>query len=239
MNLKAHLTVGWEQAGQPRAYDLDQKALASGSGTYATYLVEALSKEAQVYGTDELFYRRVNHGFKPIKRFMAALTEDNSAHPLICHIDVFAYSFLKKAKNFDLFLPESEKADHGFRKDYESEWRQQIDRMENFELFGKTIPEDEKQRYLALRQIALRKSARDEWRAIASLIQSGPTTMEGISGELALGYTLGPRLLKPFVDLGAVAQSDSDGRYQATIEALPVLLYFLRELLGLDLLGGL
>ena len=80
----------------------------------------------------------------------------------------------------------------------------------------------------------MRASARDEWRAMALLVLSGPSTMAEISRELGLGYTLGPRVLKPFMDVGAVVEETS--AYRIDMDYLPIVLYFLRELLGLDIL---
>ncbi len=246
MNVYAHLTVGWEQALTPRALTLDQKAWDQAhvqdrldKEVYRKELIAGIGAAPAVFGVDELFHRRVSGGFDPIKRFLGALVSDPSSRDLMCHIDVFAYAFLKNAKNMDLSLPESAKGSADFRGNCEVPWQETLSQLERFERLGDPIEPKTRTHYLALRKIALRKSARDEWRAMASLIFSGPASMEEISAELGLNYTLGPRLLKPFIDCEAVQVNLATQQYMIEEASIPFVLYFLRELLGLDPLGGL
>jgi hypothetical protein len=238
MKLKAHLTVGWENSENISAYDLHNNALKTLN--YSESLVKSITHDSiyEVYGVDKLF-RRGSKGFGDIKKFFAALTEDtNDHHTLICHVDVFAYSFLKYAKNFDFLFEQPEYYDKNFKEKYIVAWRNKIDTYEKFELFGnKKLLQVEKKAYLSLREIATRKSARDEWRLIASLIMSGPGTLEEICQELNIGYTLKPRILKPFINKGFVNMMNDD-MFIINIRFMPIVLYFLRELLGIDLLGG-
>lgn len=244
MKLKAHLTVGWELLHIPRAYTLYHNALEkvddSKEEINRAKFEESVNNIKNIYGLDELFHRRVDGGFKPVKEFIASLSEINSDDEITFHIDVFAYAFLKNAKNFDLLIPESIELDDGFRKKYEIEWIRKIKQYEDFERFGKKISDEDKIFYLSLRKIALRKSARDEWRAMGSLLWSGPASTETISSELGLSYDLGVRVIKPFIDAGVVTFYDNkQTKYKIETKCLPVILFFLRELLGINPLEAL
>ncbi len=196
MRLKACLTVGWPAGGSPRAKSLHDAASQEPGGRYTEKLREMAADQKAVFGLDELF-RRGAAGFGPIKKFIAALAGGGNDQLINCHIDYFAYAFLAKAKNIDLSLPADPESLKDLEAAYLRPWQGRIKRLARFEQLGKSLDEQEKERYLALRPTALRKTARDEWRAMALLLMNGPSTIKEISEDLSLGYTLGPRVLKP------------------------------------------
>jgi hypothetical protein len=66
-----------------------------------------------------------------------------------CEIDVFAYAFLKKAKNFDFFLPETREKTGPFRTLY-SQWQREMADLEAFERRGKHTSRIDVNGYLLL-----------------------------------------------------------------------------------------
>ena len=124
-------------------------------------------------------------------------------------------------------------------REYEGEWGEKIlPALENFERLGNPFPEGfniEKGEYLGLRGVLSRISARDERRSLATLLVSGPSTMEEISKDLNLNYTLGNRILGIFADIGIVNIQDND-KYIISLDKLPLVVFFLREIMGLDYL---
>ncbi len=64
---------------------------------------------------------------------------------------------------------------------------------------------------------------------------SGPSTIEEISIDLGLNYTLGQRTVGVFHDQ-AILERNPDGSYVIAESALPMVVFVLRETFGLDLL---
>ena len=87
--------------------------------------------------------------------------------------------------------------------------------------------------YLAARNVATRKSARDEQRALATLLFSGPSTAEQLAEDLGISKNLAERILRV---LGAVIEERASGRFalRADTDTLAVVLQLLRGTLGLD-----
>lgn len=247
MRLAARLTTGWKD--DPRApYSATQlhETARQSAGEYAAALAAALTSAArdiQIRGLDRLFRRRMG-GFEPIKQLVGALASLPSSpafpRPLLCHTDVFAFAFLKGAKNFDLLLPLDHAANADFRKTQAS-WVKTITALEHFERSGKALPADADvtaEAYLAIRNIIARPSARDERRALATLLTSGPSTLDEITLDLGLNYTLGQRTLAVFEDIGVVERRAA-GVFSIAESALPRVVFCLRETMGLDLLRAL
>lgn len=254
MSLKAILTVGWKD---DTTCQLSARILhdnANGGNDYENTLLKHLqnaSKPITIYATEQLFRRHVG-GYRDIKNFVASLmsivTREKDIGDIYCLMDVFSYAFLKGAKNFDFQLPERKGNFHKevvgldlFRK-CEGKWEKDIlPALEEFERIGKPLPKGfiiTKEVYLALRSILSRGSARDEQRALATLLVSGPSTMNEISDDLGLNYTLSNRILGIFADIGVVEVQDND-KYVISLEKLPVVVFFLREIMGLDFLSSL
>lgn len=242
MPIKAVLTVGWERNPESdvSAPELHERAAASGE-KYEQTLAASLKDFESPVAIDELdrLFRRRTKGFDDIKKFVGALItildDDKSLGPVICNIDVFAYAFLKGAKNFDLLLPE-DKPTGSFRSIF-PQWKAEIRELEDFERFGKTISQDSKDKYLKLRKIIIRKSARDECRSLATLLVSGPSTLDEISDDLALNYPLSQRTIGAFTMIGVVEKRPADDKYVISTAVLPMVVFGLREMMGLDLLN--
>ena len=236
--------------------------------------VSLLLQDYHIYYFDELFRKRTR-GFDDIKKLVGALTTIEDNKKVNCHIDAFAYSFLKGAKNFDLLLPFDKEQNNDFLEKYKT-WSIIISNLEIFERTGKPyISEERKQQYLNLRKIVSRSSARDEIRTLATLLVSGPSTLKEVSKDLGLNYTLGQRTIGVFVNIGVVEKREHiiifilslliktklsqpvslllqnyqeiyaillqnyQEIYAISNEALPVVIFCLRETTGLDLLSNL
>jgi len=83
-----------------------------------------------------------------------------------------------------------------------------------------------------------RLSARDEQRTLAVLLVCGPLTRNEISSDLGLNYSLNQRILAALQATGAIDSrlDGDDTRYLISETALPVTLFVVREIIGLDLL---
>lgn len=247
MQLEAFLTVGWpDDPGADFAASRLHEAADRSSAGYQEELSAALqtaSPETPISGLDALFRRR-SGAFQPLKKFVGALASidatDKPTEALVCRIDVFAYAFLKSAKNLDFVLPRraGANADDEFARVRDS-WAATIIALEQFERMGTSLPKGtvEAQRYLGLRRIVSRPSARDELRALVVLLTSGPSTLAEISGDLGLNYTLGQRTLAAYESEGvAVIERRSGEVFSIVKDSLPLVVFCLREKMGVDLL---
>jgi hypothetical protein len=246
MSLRAVLTVGWKD--DPRdefsAVRLNNRARESEKG-YQETLTEILKNARQpitIYGLEQLFRRRAE-GFTEIKEFVGALTtiatSEEGIGTVRCHIDAFAYAFLKGAKNFDFLLPEEKDKSGPFRLIL-PKWEEKITALEEFERTGESPPPEIelfKEQYLDLRKIITRKSARDERRSLATLLVSGPSTLKEIKDDLGLNYSLSQRTIGTFTEIGVVIQRQDDERYVISQEPLLIVVFCLREVMGLDYLS--
>jgi hypothetical protein len=251
MGLHAILTVGWpEDRGAPL---LSAAGLTERCGVDAPQfqerLLAALTEAAPsapgaptVTACDRMFRRR-SRGFRRIQAFLAALNAIVQRHPGLpsvrCEMDAFAYAFLRGAKNIDFFLPEQRDVDGGdpdLLRNHITEHRRQIRALERFERRGSRsgLTDSESASYRELRRIVARPSARDERRALAVLLVSGPSTIVQISEDLGLSYTLGSRILPTMEGIGVL--HCRDGQYVIRTDALPRSVFLLRETLGIDLL---
>ncbi len=233
---------------------------AKKNACYESNLLESLiehleksdSKQITIQATEQLFRRNVN-GFGDIKKFIASLisivTKDENIGEIYCLTDVFSYAFLKGAKNFDFQLPEiknnfPDDIDRSnLYRDYEEKWMEKIiPALEKFERLGDKFPEGyniKKEEYLELRDILSRVSARDERRSLATLLVNGPSTMEEISNDLNLNYNLGSRILGIFKGKNINVVAIQNDKYVISKDKLPLVVFFLREIMGLDFLSSL
>ena len=244
MPLEAVLTVGWPdiQPGELAATALHEDCLYTTSSDYSKRLLQQLNARRHtqpmvIKGTEGLFRRRAND-FSRIKTFMGTLHEVVRAHPELgtihCEIDAFAYAFLQGAKNFDFLLPESRNQTGLFRQK-SRQWRRDIVALERFERDGRPLGARYETAYLDLRRIVARKSARDERRTLATLLVSGPSTLDEVKTDLGLSYDLAGRILTTLQSIDVLVCPAE--RYRITLDALPRVVFCLREVMGFDLLA--
>jgi hypothetical protein len=245
MQLQALLTVGWKTDPQTpsSAAQLHKTAIQAG-GEYSDVLsaeLKSISNDFQILGLEQLF-RRHTDGFKPIKQFIGALvslpTCEGYPNPLICHIDAFAYAFLKGAKNFDFLLPLGDEVNADFRNTHMA-WSRTITSLEAFERVGEPLPKNSgvtAEQYLSLPKVIVRPSARDERGVLATLLVSGPSTLSEISTDLGLNYTLGQRTLATFEKMSVIERRPAE-IFGIAEAALPLVVFCLREAMGIDLLS--
>ena len=244
MGLRAILTWGWEDYSQydTGGLNLHQRAESAPEG-YAQSLIHQLKQSAApptVYGVERLFRKRAEY-FRKTKKFLSALLDIACSEPELstidCHIDVFVYAFLSGAKNFDFFL-QCDTSRSGPFHNAARDIARTLHALEEFERRGEPLPGGlpvSREQYLALRRIVSRPSARDERRALATLLISGPSTMDDVGQDLGLHYTLSLRTLDVFREHGVVEKRD-DGVFAITKPALAMVVFVLRETMGIDLL---
>ena len=244
MGLRAILTCGWEDYSHHDlgALNLHQRAESAAEG-YEQSLTGQLTQGTAphtVYGVDQLFRKRAEY-FKKTKKFVSSLFDISCSESALanidCHIDVFAYAFLSGAKNFDFFLRNDGVREGPFWNAL-SDIACTIHDLEAFERLGQPLPAGSsvtREHYLALRKIISRPSARDERRSLATLLISGPSTMDDVGRDLGLGYTLSQRTLGVFHDIDVV-EKRNDEVFAITRPALAMVVFVLRETMGIDLL---
>jgi hypothetical protein len=250
MPIETVLTVGWPIIAEEDTTDATYiHAQGIQSDNYAQKIREMLTTLRNQIGPDtplyikstgRLFRRRTGH-FSAIKKFVTASEQviDSTLRPIFYEIDAFSYAFLKGAKNLDTILRESKKTTQPFRQNL-PDWIKAIKSLEEFEREG-IMPNKPHlaEHYLELRRVIAPASARDERRTLTTLLVSGPSTSEEISNDLAMPYGLSDRLLPMLAQIGVVQGRKEQGlyRYALTIEALPCVLFGLRETMGIDLLA--
>ncbi|MEO1447766.1 MAG: hypothetical protein AAFV46_16330, partial [Cyanobacteria bacterium J06635_11] len=253
MQLAAKITVGWADIprSQFSARELHNRAIAEPNYTKSLFhQLQLGTSDITILGVDQLF-RQTTSGMRPIRQLIGELsylpTIPVLPSPLPCEIDLFAYAFLAGAKNFDLLLPltgNNIEIAH-IRTDCNSA----LQALENFERTG-TLPHNldelDAQQYLAIRRIISRPSARDELRTLATLLVSGPSTAPDLVRELGINESLAQRMLGLFESIGIFTrwgeEPDSQRREPVFVinkVAIPLVIFCLRETLGLDLLSNL
>jgi hypothetical protein len=250
MPLKAVLTVGWPEVNaEDRASAVSIHKRCEQDQEPERYkvqlltLLQELGKETDqkkplcIKGVEKLFRRQIS-GFSRVQWFVGQLNDVVTANPILddvhCEIDVFAYAFLKGAKNFDLFLPEVEPKQGPFRDIY-PKWKERMDALMRFERDGIKPPQADADAYVALRRILFRPTTRDEQRTLIMLLVNGPSTSQEITRDLDLPYSLGARILPMLEEIKVLAHRGV-GEYAIRSDALPRVVFCLREAMGFDLL---
>ncbi|MFT4924432.1 MAG: hypothetical protein ACI8WB_000510 [Phenylobacterium sp.] len=243
--LTIKLTAGW--AAQKKgitALSLHESAKTTASPAdtddYKTKLEKLLghSPPEFIVQLDKLFRRRVE-GFDDVNQFIGAMTEIEFAengHP-VCEINIFAYAFLKHAKNYDFFIGIQKDSYTAVKVELEK-WTESVQALANFERLGTKLSGEDsklKDNYLALRSIVGRPSARDEQRTLACLLIAGPSTGEEIKLDLGLNYTLNQRIMAALQATNTVVEKD--GHYALNQDTLPIVLFLVRETIGLNVLS--
>lgn len=167
--------------------------------------------------------RRNSVGFDKIKELAEKASSDN---PLV--MNAFLYAFVCPAKNFDLFLRENIDEISGDITSIAGK----MDALEAFERNATSLRDAALcETYLAARDVAARRSARDERRTLATLLFSGPSTAEQIAQDLGIGEGLAARILRA---LALVIEEKEAGAFtlRSDTGTLAVVLYLLRSTLG-------
>jgi len=254
MQLAAKLTIGWADIprSQFAAAELHSRAIAAPHYDASLYYqLRKAGRRTRILGVDQLF-RQTCGGFNPVQQLIGALVSlpaiASRPSPLLCEIDLFAYTFLVGTHNFDRLLPIAETNDIELAE-IQQGCAEAIRTLENFELTGSlpaSMSELDAHQYLALRRIIARPSARDEWRVLARLLVSGPSTASNLERELTLSYTFAAQTLQLFESIGIFTRwGEEPGKnaeeplFVIDKVAIPLVLFCLRETLGLDLLGNL
>ncbi len=212
IQLVTHLTSGWPTIPKPHwlltllriESEIDRSDVKNKNDAknraFKDQLQKLLTQQTSFPGVDALFRKNTN-GFQPIKRFFATLksldTNNTNHQPIHLHIDAFTYSFLQNTKNFDLLIPLKQKHNQAFLE-HKQQWSQTINQLKRFERNGHPINPQLQDQYLKFRKILARRSARDELRALGILLINGPSTLEQISQDLGLSYTLSQRVAPVF-----------------------------------------
>ena len=245
--LKIRLTFGWPTAEEnltAKTIHTTAQANTSKQSSYQEELKRQLDQRPTECITqfDQLLRRRTK-GFADINMFTGALLDiwKELPNPKYCSMDIFAYAFLKHAKNYDLFMqPEYESLNmlEGTIK----EWQGAVQALEDFERLGLDLaPEYSrlKEVYLRLRTVISRSSARDEQRTLSVLLVCGPLTSDEISSDLGLNNSLIRRILAALLTTGTIDSrlDGDDTRYLISETGLPITLFVVREIIGLDLLA--
>jgi hypothetical protein len=249
MPIETILTVGWSIIADDDTSDATHiHAAAIQTDNYTAKIREMLTtlreqigpdKPLHIKSTGRLFRRRTGH-FSAIKKFVTASEKaiEATLRPIFYEIDAFSYAFLKGAKNLDAILRESSQTTSSFRQNL-PQWLNEIKSLEEFEREG-IMPKAPHlaEKYLELRRVLAPASARDERRTLTTLLVSGPSTSEEISFDLGMAYGLSDRLLPMLEQIQVVKGRNEQGayRYALTMEALPCVLFCLRETMGIDLI---
>lgn len=234
--LTIRLTTGWNSAPSDATGAADKAT----QDTDQDELIRQLENQNPdtIVQLDQLFHRRVK-GFAAINKFIGNMAELEPQNKPICKINVFAYAFLKHAKNYDFFI-KIEPVSHDEIQISIKQWRVDVQALEDFERLGKPLPDDETRKtYLKLRAIVGRASARDEQRALACLLIAGPSNDKDIQLDLNLNYPLSQRIMAALVGTGTITQQKhgDENHYALNDETLPMVFFLIRETIGLDMLA--
>lgn len=222
MTSSAYLSLDW--------------AAPKGSVPAKTLTSDSTPADMVCFSNCEGLFQRRPDGYEPLKDFRARLGKlimDRAEKQVSCHFNAFAYAFLSGAKNIDLNLPEDR--ENSFREE-EAEFREQLIELEKFEQLGEQISglsDLTEKRYLEIRAVLGRTTARDERWVVAELLISGPATLKELQGTLGSNEGLLGAILRKLAELQV---TEDFGQDQVAIrrEALPYVYFLIREILGID-----
>lgn len=169
-------------------------------------------------------------GFDAIKRQIAEERDD------ALHLHAFTYAFLRRAKNVDLYV----EADDREIQDRLRALRSAMAALETFERDGTDLRGDYaplKPLYLALRRVVARPSARDERRVLVHLVMNGPCSDADFAKDLGISENLAVRVRKALQP--ALTSEGDSNLHRISDEAMPVVLFVVRETTGVDPLAAL
>lgn len=238
MSLIAVLTTGWsaDTANLIPALKLHKTAECSDDNYRDALLAQVDSGGDNLLNLDSTFRRRPS-GYGPIQRIVSSLVDQE--REIRCQIDAFAFAFLKGAKNYDMLMTVDPDSLRQVQTQL-NEWKKAVDALTEFERRGNPLNEpwlSLKPIYLALRSIVGRASARDERRTLVLLLVTGPASSDEIKEDLRLNYSLSKRVMSALVNTGALTYRKETSHYAIRQETIPVVLFLVRELMGLDMLA--
>ena len=188
-------------------------------------------KDYKISACESLF-RRKPSGFTPIKKLLATIRELKQARPetnVICSFNVFSYSFLVGAKNYDLILPEDP---NNLYRSQEKAFSEALSQINQFEQSAKPLPRQlNTEHYLTARKLLTRPSAREERRILCELLISGRSTAAELAEELSIWPDLIERTL-PFLQQMKLIENEDDN-YLINSENLAFIYFLLRATMGL------
>ena len=248
MKLVAELTTGWtdDPLSEFSALMLAEKGISEEGRGRDEFIATLRSNPDQPILCLDALFRRHTSGFDSVKTFVGALSLmadiEESTGLRRCRIDLFAWSFLQGAKNIDFLLPITAES---CAEVYPvlADWTSTLIALENFERSGEALPglcSVSADDYLSIRRIVTRASTRDELRTLAALMISGPSTSAQLIEELGLNVALCQRILAALINIDVVELREVDRAnhpvYKIQQSALPLVIFCLREKLGMDML---
>ncbi len=213
------------------------------NAAYQQSLAEQI-KQRQLTAIVELcnLFRRRAGGFGVINTFIGGLLDKDTRFDGQCEINLFAYAFLKHAKNYDFFTRFDQQNLNDIQQVID-DLTLKIAQLEDFERLGTPLPTEIantlKAPYLKLRAIAARPAARDEQRTLACLLISGPSTAQEVKLDLDLNSSLDQRVMAALVATGTVVEQKNCHNqevYSLNTQTLPVVIFLVRETIGLDVI---
>ena len=246
MPITAVLTTGWpESSATPMSALQLHEAAGRSNKEYRKAIKELIASGAQppeILCLEGIFRRSIS-GFGPLQKMVSTLLDVDME--IRCQIDAFAFAFLSGAKNYDTLLHVDHSSKQILQKQC-AQWRDAVAALTEFERLGKEKPSKWslsssdwshlKATYLALRSIVGRDSARDERRTLVVLLITGPASSDQIREDLRLNYSLSRRVMSALVDTGALSYRRESSEYLLDLKAISVVLFLVRELMGLDML---
>lgn len=253
MQLAANITVGW--ADLPRsqfcATELHRRAIAAPHYERSLFHQLQLAKDnTHILGLDHLF-RRTCGGYDPVLQFVSAIARlppiPNVAVPLLCDVDLFAYAFLAGTRNFDLLMPLFQSNGIALSQIL-SDCQSALKSLEDFERTG-TLPtkmsELDAQQYLSIRRTVARPFAQQELQILCALLVSGPSTVNELTRELGIDRAQIHQTLHLYESIkilthwGEAPGNDAQPTFVIDKVALPLVMFCIKEILGLNLMGNL
>lgn len=254
MKLAANLTIGWANipASPFCAWKMHRQAVAAPDYERSLFHQLQLAKaDTHIFGLDSLF-RRTQGGFDSVIRFVEALADmpeiPYASVPLLCDVDLFAYTFLAETRHFERLLPLMQHSGTPLVQTL-NDCQLAMQSLETFERTG-TLParmdELDAQRYLALRRAVMQPVAHDELKVLSALAISGPSKTDNLARELMLDKKKTYQILEQFKSIGIVSsrqgrpgQHAAETTFSISKVSIPLVMFVLKETLGLDLMSDL
>lgn len=170
--------------------------------------------------------RRRDQSFQAIRDGVAA------SHDGDIPVHAFIYAFLRWAKNVDLYVDTA--YEPGVR-DRLAELRAGMAALEAFERHGHRLRGTHaaaKTPYLSLRRTFARPSARDERRVAVHYLMNGPSSDRELAEDLVLSEAFAARSRRALDSV--IAGPDGNHRFGVADNALPIVLFLVRETTGIN-----
>ncbi len=204
---------------------------------FSSHASHDTQSDSVYFSNCEGYFQRRPDGYASLRDFRKRLDElvdEKQGIKIRCHFNAFAYAFLVGTKNLDFHFPE--KRENPFRTE-EATFRNQLRQLERFEQLGEPLPKPagiDAERYLEIRSLLGRTTARDERWVAAELLVSGPASLEELHDTLGSNKGLLAGILRSFAGLRITESRDDDQRTMIRREALPYVYFLVRETMGVD-----